>query len=223
MAHLVRTEPWGTIDLDTTHRRIFIREDWQYRWVTAQGQPAWTPEEQIAFHRAVDRAVWVHWSNRARILARSVGVTRHPATDDRKWEINGVALVISFDVRMVRGGGHWRVTATKVDPATRPKPRAEVKNEKNEIELYTTDLLVKKAIRFEGDSWHVGFSVQAHEFGHTVLGLESDDYKPASNPNFDDRESIMNVGEQLRARHLRTVCEALASMVPGCRFTALVP
>ena len=223
MAHLLHHEPWGVVDLDTSKRRVFVREDWQYSWDVEPGQPDWTHAEQLAFHKAVDRAVWAKWSERVRIQARSSGFQKHPTTDRFKWEIAGVALELSFDVRMVRSNGHWRVTVNKVDPQVKPKPRAEVINKSLEIILYSTDLLVTTARRSLDDPPNPGFSVHAHEFGHTMgpAGLV-DEYKPESAQYYDDRESIMNVGRQLRARHLVHVCNALGALVPGCSFIPLV-
>jgi hypothetical protein len=220
MGHIVRIEPWGVVDLDTAKRRIFVRQDWEYEWLVAAGQESWSAEEQLAFHRAADRAVWAHWSNRAQIQVRNDGYDRRPQTDHFNWEIAGAALSLTFDIRMVRANGHWLVKAQKNDPGETPKPRAKVDTIKNVILLYATDLLVHRATRFDGDKWHEGFSVHAHEFGHTIGKV--DEYE-AGRPHYDDVGSIMNVGRQLRARHLSQICGTLRAMVPGCRFSAVVP
>ena len=219
MAHLVRSEPWGVVDLDLTKGHVFVREDWRYSWTTASGQAPWTPQEQLDYHRAVDRAVWGHWSERARIQVRPGAYALHPDTDHLKWQIAGRALTLSFDVRSVRGKGHWEVTVKKEASNIERKPQAVVKNETREIFLYSTDLLVTKARRYEGDKPHFGFSVPAHEFGHT-FGGRNDEWRPGS-PHNHDRESIMNIGRTLRARHLVAICHSLGKLVKGCTFIPL--
>jgi hypothetical protein len=207
------------VDLDLTKGHVFVREDWHYTWTTARGEPPWTPQEQLAYHRAVDRAVWGHWSQRARIQVRPGAYALHPETDHLKWQIAGRALTLSFDVRSVRGKGHWEVNAKKVPSSIQKKPQAKVINEDGEILLYSTDLLVTTARRFEGDKPHFGFSVAAHEFGHT-FGGPNDEWRTGQ-PHNKDRESIMNIGETLRARHLVAICHSLGKLVKGCIFIPL--
>ena len=56
--HLVRREPWATIDLDVIHGHVFVRQDWRYVWAPpALGLPAWTEAEKDAYHHAVDRVI----------------------------------------------------------------------------------------------------------------------------------------------------------------------
>ncbi|MEA2699928.1 MAG: hypothetical protein QOI66_4199 [Myxococcales bacterium] len=107
----------------------------------------------------------------------------------------------------------------KADPNIKSKPQAEVNTEALKILLYSTDLLVTKARRYEGDKPHVGFSVPAHEFGHT-FGGRNDEWRPGTAHN-EDRESIMNIGRTLRARHLVAICHSLGKLVKGCTFIPL--
>lgn len=69
------------------------------------------------------------------------------------------------------------------------------------------------------------FYVAPHEFGH-ALGYgysrgDGEEYKP-ENRYYDDLKSVMNIGRQVRPRHVRLIAETLAKMVPGVQFTATV-
>jgi hypothetical protein len=224
MAHLLRHEPWGVVDLDIARAHVFVREDWHYIWSAPSGVPKWTPDEQHAFHQAVDHAVWKLWCLRARIFVRSSSYQKYGRTDEIKWKLVGKPLTLSFDVRAVSGNGHWNVQVGKLDPRLEVKPHAQVLNEDQLIKFTSNDLLVDKAKRFLGDRPHPGFSIPAHEFGHTMgpPGWRGDEYIPES-PYFKDEGSIMNVGTKLRARHLVFICNALRALIPGCSFTPMVP
>ena len=222
MAHVVLKEPWGTIDLDTAKRHVWVRQTWEYAWQAIEKQASWTADEKLAFHHAVDRAVWGHWSHRGRIQARSAGHMPHPATDQHKWQVAGFVLTLSFDVKMVHSGGNWKTTAFKVDPLVKPRHRAEVDFDKRTVKLFSTDLLVHRAARLiPGDPWHEGFNVHAHEFGHTLQ--VRDEYDPKTSRFIDDIDSMMNVGRHIRPRHLGLICKTLRKMIPGCAFVALGP
>jgi len=223
MSHVVRKDGWAVVDLDTATRRIFVRQDWHYVWTVAQGQQPWREDEKTAFHRAVDRAVWANWSHRVRIQARDRHSTPASLRTGVTALVAGPVFSLSFDVRSVSAAGQWEVTVKKNDPSVKTKPRPEVDFPKKTILLYATDLLVTKAKRVASDPWHYHFSVIGHEFGHAIgnFGPKGDDYEPDSK-HYNDVESIMNIGHQLRSRHLTLLCQTLHAMVPGCEFIPLV-
>ncbi len=219
MSHIVKREPWATIDINLTERRIFVREDWQYTWTTEAGQPDWTPEEQHNFHHLVDRSIWAQWSWRPLIrVHRTHSHSRSPGWQLRE-ELARSPLPVTFDVRRGSALPHWTVTVEKVDPNTKKKPQAQVYFAKKTILLYSTDLLVHRAKRFMGDQWHEGFKVHPHEFGHTFR--DRDEYEPDS-AFLEDLDSIMNVGRSLRPRHMDLLCQTLHTMVPGCEFVPFI-
>ena len=219
MSHIVTREPWATVDINVTEHRIFVREDWQYTWTTEAGQPEWTPEEQHHFHHLVDRSIWAQWSWRPLIRVQR----RHPDRRSPGWqlreELARSPLPVTFDVRRVSMLPHWTVTVVKRDP-TKERKRAEVVFGKRTILLFSTDLIVKRARRFQGDQPYEGFKVHPHEFGHT-LGYLEEEYDRESD-YFEDRDSIMNVGRDLRARHVTKLCQTLQTMVPGCEFVPFI-
>jgi hypothetical protein len=219
MAHIVRNETWGTVDLDTDKGRVFVRQDWHYIWQIAPPMKTWTHAEEQAFHQAVDRMIWGQWSAQARIRIQRDVLAKPSAHDHVLGKFSKGTLSLTFDIRQVRGRGHWEATVTKVTPVGK-KHRAEVKTETRQIFLFSTDQQLLTAKRMEGDpEANKRFSVPAHEFGHTLENL--DEYRD-KHPEFNDVKSIMNIGRQLRPRHLQLICETLGTMIPGYAFTPVI-
>jgi hypothetical protein len=233
MGHIVGQEEWGVVDLDTRKGHVFVRSDWNYIWLVEDDQPPWTAQERIAYHEAVDHWVWARWSHRAKIKVNTGPPTGPPRpgdldrmskAEDFRQRCNNITLSLTFDVRRVEGNGHWTVTVKKVhpDPKSIGQPgfqRAYVDFDKKSILLHSTDASLRRARREDDPVRRPGFSVLAHEFGHALL---LDDEYEKDNAAYDDWRSIMNVGRELRERHLRTVCAALKKMVPGCSFAPFV-
>ncbi len=219
MAHIVKNEPWGIVDLDTERGTVFVRQDWHYKWRVAPPMRDWSPSEEHAFHHAVDHMIWARWSRQVRIRVKRDPLAPPSKTDHLVGRFSQGSLSLTFDVRQVRGGGHWATTVTKVSPLGK-KPRAEVRFDVKEVFLYSTDQRLRTARRFADDpTAQKNFSIPAHEFGHT---LKNDDEYEKGGANFDDLESIMNIGRDLRPRHLHLVMETLAQMVPGYAFSPII-
>jgi hypothetical protein len=62
------------------------------------------------------------------------------------------------------------------------------------------------------------FVTTPHEFGHTLI---ADDEYTAFSRHRPDVRSIMNIGSEIRPRHLSFIAQQLSRMLPGCRFTAV--
>jgi hypothetical protein len=169
---------------------------------------AWTPAEQRAFHNAVDRQVWGTWSNRVRL--RVTGTSAFC----RRFGAAGVPL--NFDVRRVTAAGHWNVTVRKMPAGSgRTTYRSNVTFATRQIELDTADLTAGPAANDAGAS-NPSFRSPSHEFGHT---LSLPDEYGAGSPDLADSGSIMNIGGQIRSRHLQLILTTLNTMVPGCQFS----
>jgi len=228
MTHLVRSEPWGIIDLDPTKGHVFVRQDWRYVWESRPDVPPWTPSEKHAYHHAVDHLIWAHWSLRARVFvkARATG-SQNPVGTELASRFGQLGMTLSFDVRSMQGPSHWRATVTKVDPQKRPHPQASCAFELRQLTLFNTDVLPHVAQRFRGTDPRAqrNFSVTAHEFGH-ALGYgysrgKGEENKPGHR-YYDDVHSIMNIGRHVRARHFFLITETLHRMVPSCSFNVVV-
>jgi len=209
MGHVVRESGWCTIDVDTSVGRVFVIQRWMYDWQVAPGQSPWTLAEKRAFHRGADRAIWHAWSNRAafRVAGRSDFARRFPRQ----------LVPVNLDARWVTGTPHWTVTATKLPPG---QFRTSFVNfARRTISLDTNDLAA--LTRSAG-----GVSAQqtpvAHEFGHSMGNIPThghgDEY-PAASAHNADKTSILNIGNQLRARHFDHLIGELNRMIPNTSFT----
>lgn len=158
MSHIVSREPWATVDINVAENRVFVREDWRYIWVTARDQPHWTQDEQHNFHHLVDQSIWSLWSSRALIRVRPMSPLRPSPSGRLREQMMERPLTVTFDVRRVLTGQHWLVLVTRVDPETKPKPQAQVDFVSKSIKLFSTDLLITRAKRFEGDQPLEGFT-----------------------------------------------------------------
>jgi hypothetical protein len=234
MSHIVGEGEWGVVDLDVDRGHVFVREDWRYDHWRLDTDPnlrvtPWTQREKASYHRAVDRLVWGFWSMRATFKAEvnprgNLG-PRSALVAER---LAKKTLTCSFDVRHVYGAAHWTVTVTKVNPGKHPKPSASVHIAERALMFYSTDVLrgltgvqTEKQTVDEAGALVGGkgrFRVSAHEFGHTLMN--PDEYK--NSPFIGDYHSLMNIGRQMRPRHLQLIVEALETLVPGCRFRAIV-
>jgi hypothetical protein len=207
MGHVVSHQPWGTLDIDTGEGRIFVQQDWRYHWVVLPPAAAWSLEEQRHFHQVTDRSIWGRWSNRIRLHVAG-------ATEFCRRFSSGVP--INFDVRWVVTGGHWQVNANKTPPGT-PVARyhQSVAFATRVINLYTSKLPSYTAANAAGVS-RPNFKSTPHEFGHA---LGNPDEYVAGSPQLGDVTSTMNIGNEIRGRHLTLITTTLNGMMPGCTFS----
>jgi hypothetical protein len=226
--HRVRNEPWGTIDLDLVMGHVFVRQDWRYEWSSSPDVSPWTEEEKRTYHHAVDRLIWTHWSMHARIMTKNRGSEMTGGvTGDLAAHFAHRGLTLSFDVRSVPAHEQWIAAVQKVDPAKKPLPQAKCNFELRRLQLYNIDVTPLVAKRFRGRDPRAqkNFYVAPHEFGHAIgYGYskgKGEEYE-AGHRHYSDVRSIMNIGRQVRARHLFLIVETLGSMVPGCSFSARV-
>jgi hypothetical protein len=93
------------------------------------------------------------------------------------------------------------------------------------IELNTADLAPRGAGNAAG-ALKTDFRTPPHEFGHAILShgatANPDEYVSTSG-NVADTSSIMNIGRDLRKRHLASVIVELNKLVPGLTFSVVTP
>lgn len=207
MGHIVSRQPWGTVDLNTTDGRVFVQQDWLYNWTVQPPLLPWTLQEKRKFHNTADRQIWASWSNRVRLQVAG-------GTDFvRRFRGSGVG--INFDIHWVTSGGHWNVTVRKIPVGGHLT--SNVRFGSRQIELDTEDFGAHSACTSAAvPVCRDGFRTIPHEFGHTIA---ADDEYTATSPNLADTRSIMNVGTQLRPRHLQLVIDTLNTMVAGVTFS----
>ena len=208
MGHVVSRQQWGTVDIDTDSGVILVREDWRYTWHQAPGVRPFTLAQKRAFHARLDRQIWGKWSWYFRLHARG------EAPFAQKFE--GRTLVVNFDVRWVLHGGNWSVEVIRLPATAIPGVnRSNVTFAKREIQLFSNMFVTYEAGNDAGAS-RPGFRVPQHEFGHT---LDSDDEYSTGSAYLQDTNSVMNIGQQLRNRHLTLVQATLNGMIPGVQFS----
>ena len=211
MGHLTSNEVWGTVDLDTATGRVFVQQDWFYIWCVWPGGAHWTYREKKVFHQRADRAIWAAWSNHLHLKVTG------------KTPFSARSVPVNFDVRWKLAGPHdYQVQAWKVPPGSAPDSpvRSEVLFG-NYIKLSSADLMPRSAVNDAGKATS-NFVTPPHEFGHTIGAPDEYNAPTALLPNthLADTASIMNIGRQVRARHLELLTLTLDKMVPGAFFTA---
>ena len=95
----------------------------------------------------------------------------------------------------------------------------------NVIDLNTVDTVPRSAMNQAGQQT-TNFRTPPHEFGHTMLSggrvPNPDEYRSTS-PNIADTSSIMNIGREVRKRHLAEVIAELNKLVPDLTFSVAFP
>ncbi len=222
MGHRVARETWGTVDFDTVGGRVFVREDWHYLWKPWPGVTAsWTQKEKQDTHNLIDREIWGVWSHRVRL-----GIAGGTSDVARRFS-RGAEIPVNFDIRWVlQGPAHWEVSVWKMPPGAGPTAlhRSFVDHQKRKIELNTADLLPRVAVN-SAKGRSTDFIAGPHEYGHTIgspkRGLP-DEYL-ANRKNLADTNSLMNVGRQIRRRHLAEIINVLNRLVPNTQFKVIKP
>jgi len=210
MTHLVSRQPWGDLDVDLQLGRVFVQQKWQYAWTLFSSRVTpWTYAERKQFHNTLDRQVWAEWSNRFRLQVSGAGEFA------RRFSNSGVPL--NFDIKWVTTPGHWHVTVRKMPPnSSRTTFRSHVVPATRRIELDTMDIVVGGAANDAGKLSNQ-FRSAPHEFGHTMA--LPDEYN-AGSAHLTDSASIMNIGREVRRRHLQLTLDALNALMPNVKFSA---
>jgi hypothetical protein len=219
--HHVRDTSWGVIDFDDQKGEVLVLQKWLYNWKLWPGVTApWTYREKHRFHSTVDKQVWGTWSNAIKLSV--AGASPIAA------KLSGRKVTMNFDVKWtLKAPNHWTVNAWKVpagSTATHPQ-QPEVIVASKQIELNTVDIAPRSAVNDAGASTG-NFRTPPHEFGHAILiGASTsnpDEYVNTSG-HIADTSSLMNIGRQVRKRHLTAVIAELNSMVPNLTFTVVSP
>jgi hypothetical protein len=207
MSHVVREANWGVVDIVVHEGRVFVQERWKYEFSNDPGTSAWTLAEKRRFHRAVDLQIWAAWSNKIKLA--TAGSARF-ARDNPKVPVN-------FDVRWVTRDEHWTVSVRKLPAGSTPTTFiSNVDRPVMRVNLDSADLDAYDVSNSEGARRR--FRAVPHEFGHTFPAV-NDEYV-ATSPHRGDADSIMNIGREVRARHLQPLLTELNQMIPNCTFSA---
>jgi hypothetical protein len=128
---------------------------------------------------------------------------------------------VEFDIRWVLRAGQWTVHVTKIHPGG-ASPRSYVDFSTRSIYLDTLDV-VPHAVVNDAQESRPRFYTIPHEFGHTLpdhagSATPVDDEYNAGHAFLADTDSLMNIGTQVRARHIQAVVDELNLMRADLRF-----
>jgi hypothetical protein len=219
--HHVQNTPWGIIDFDEQTGAVLVQQRWLYQWRLWPGVTAtWGYKEKLQFHSTVDKQIWGAWSNKIKL-----SITGTAAAAKR---LAGRPVTMNFDVKWTPGSPtHWKVTAWKMPKGSKPTSphRSFVDTITKSIELNTADLAPRGAGNTAGAVNHQ-FRTAPHEYGHAILSgsltANPDEYVNTSG-HISDSSSIMNIGRDLRKRHLAAVIAELNKLIPNLTFSVATP
>lgn len=211
MPHIVSNQPWGVVDIVLHEGRIFFQQNWYYIWQVHPPMAPWTQDEKRNLHNTMDRQIWSVWSNHRVRIPMRLGPSPSPQAREL-FQRTGGNVPINFDIRWVTQPGHWEVTAVKTRPGD--SSRSFVEFDTRKITIYSHDVPPSGACTDSGVCQN-NFLVAPHEFGHTI---NADDEYTTTSPHLADTSSIMNIGRQVRPRHLQLIVDTLNKMVRGANF-----
>lgn len=203
----LKSTPYFDIELDNAKKHIRIIQKWQYQWLTLPHTNYWTYERKKEFHYQAERLIWETWSGKFYL---------DTIKTDSKQSIGEVPerYTLSFDVKWVLSSPHWQVFVYKCGVGENIVTRLLYQSRK--IYLKTRDLN-KNLMSLEVPR----SSAIPHEFGHTFYNDEEygidngNSFDPAY---VDDKKSVMNIGNEVRRRHLYTITKELEIMFPDRVF-----
>jgi hypothetical protein len=226
-----RRTPNFTIYLDLNSGSVHILSRWRYHFSLATGQPAWTDAEKSDFHWALKSNVWKDWNSSTPLAPPTSEQDRQfrqliADPNNVRFAVSGTSnfarahattgVDVDFEIISVSNHAHWQVNVRKVAPGA--GGRSEVDWNTHHIHLYSVDN-DPSAAQQEGPNpaSTSTFVTTPHEFGHTLL---ADDEYTRGSRHRPDVNSIMNIGHEIRPRHLAFIAGQLNHMLPNTRFVA---
>jgi len=208
MAYYTKNTDRMDIHIEESRGTILIKQKWRYFWLNSMNTSRWTYTEKQKFHKEVDNLIWNSWGEH--FVLKVKGTSSFAKKNAKKrWDVN-------FDIEWVTHTEHWKVNVNK-NPSNN-YIKSSVKWYSKEITLDTLDTSKQKRIRGGKNYYQYPLT---HEFGHaagnSIAVGHGDEYNSASYSN--DKKSIMNVGNELRDRHLDYIISQLNTMVSGTTFS----
>lgn len=198
------------ITIEAYRHTILVQQRWKYNWQFVIPVSNWTYDEKREFHRKADTLIWDQWSGHF--------VIRVEGNSDFAKQSAHRDFTVNFDIKWVLSNPHWEVVVRKISPGN--FNTSKVKWNARQIQLDTEDLVLVERVK-NGNSYFQ-YPV-AHEFGHAAgnsvyATTHGDEYGNSSTFQMD-RSSIMNVGNELRERHLDYLIQELNAMIPETSFS----
>lgn len=228
---------FGKIYIHLESGMVSFHQRWKYHFtldqtfgkVAAKASP-WTDDEQRDFHSAAASIIWKFWNSR-RTLPGSSDPTTQQFVDllnkhsgisfsvrgkgDFAHKFAGRQLPVEFDVLLSKSKPHFVVNVKKMLPGR--DFRSFVDPGGRTINLAKVDV-ERSSAKQDGRNGATtdDFYTLPHEFGHSI-GYHIDEYE-AGAAKRKDTDSLMNIGHEVRARHLRFLRDQLNTMLKGVTF-----
>jgi hypothetical protein len=234
---VARDTAFGKIYVDLHSGQVTFVQRWKYYWELDEDKPKklkaspWTDDEQCDFHYAAKSIIWKFWNSHRPLSA----VNNDPVTQELMNLLNqhsgicfnvtgdapfakqfsGQVLPIEFDVHISVKRPHYRVHVRKMLPNRFFISKVDESARVIRLDTFDNDPI---AVHQDGPGGAVrnDFVTTPHEFGHAI-GYSDDEYTRGS-VHRKDVDSLMNIGQEIRPRHLRWINQQLNHMLPGCRF-----
>lgn len=202
------------IHIEEDRGTILIKQKWKYSWFKEANASEWTYLEKQKFHKEIDNIIWNSWG--AHFFLKVTGTSDFAKRNEKtRWDVN-------FDIQWVTNSEHWEVNVTKYASDYTGNPTSSVRWNSRIIKLDTKDTSWRKRVRNQKKYYQYPIS---HEFGHTVgnsiyasSGMHGDEYSSTSS-YLSDKHSLMNIGNNLRDRHLDFIISQLNLMLPNSNFS----
>lgn len=202
------------LHIEADRGTILIRQKWKYKWLVSARSTRWSYPEKRRYHHKADNMIWSSWGRHFELKVEGTSSFARKHRDTR-WDVN-------FDIQWVLLKEHWKVEVTKYPSNHQGHPTSRVRWGERLIILDTKDTRARKRNRGGRDYYQPTLT---HEFGHAVgnsshpdAHSHGDEYRSTSN-NFRDKNSLMNVGSELRDRHLDFILRELNTMIPDATFS----
>lgn len=198
------------ISIEESSKQILIQQKWKYNWLNSMGTSRWTLPQKTNFHDRTDKIIWSKWGEKVSIKVRGTSVFANTNRNN--------VFKIFFDIKWVITGEHWNVNVTKIPKDTNVVSNTVWNTRVINLDTQDTILTYKGA---KNNIKHYQYPV-VHEFGHAVgnskfasRGMHGDEYDI---PNNFDYFSVMNIGNEIKARHIDYVISQLNTMIPNTTF-----
>jgi hypothetical protein len=224
----------GKIYIHLTEGWISFHQRWRYNFTLDQTfgkHPAkaspWTDGEQRDFHYAAKSLIWTSWNSQTMLPGVSDPMTQQivdllnkhqgisfsvSGKGDFAQKFAGRQLPIKFDVLISPKHPHFNVNVKKMLPGNKFVSNvtgSTINLKKIDTESHSVQQSCNGATSSD-------FVTLPHEFGHAI-GYDPDEYKCGA-VNRADSDSLMNIGKEIRPRHLRFIKDQLNTMLKDVKF-----
>ena len=216
MASIKKVTDWADIEIDPDEKKVWVIERWAFHWTLGPGVSAWTPEEQGDFYRALFTQIARTFQGATLSLS---------GTADLCQSVKSMSLVFAIGWTP-EPYQQWSAFVRKLPADYKPTTFPNwVDCSSRTIHLNNVATKSYSPCNDAGECRR-DFQALPHEFIHTLRGTvpvgeactNADEYH-ADDPYLDDTDSILNIGNQLRGRHVQVIVDTLNTMVPNCTFS----